>query len=374
MPSCCDRLLAVFILLVALTSAARADVLIGLSVPLTGPMGWSGAGQQVGAESAVEDLNAKGGVLGQRLEIIAVDDFCDRDQGLAAARKLVDDGVVAVFGPPCSDAAIPASKVYAEAGVLMISHAASNPKLTEQGFRTVFRLFGRDDVQGRMGGDLLANRFGAKPIAILHDGRVFGQGLAEEAKRQLNHRGITEAMFEAIQFGQVDYSDVIQKMQAMGIEVLYYGGLRHEAGLIVRQAHDSGYNLQLVAGDTMGAEDFALIAGAAADGTLFTAAPVPMTDPEAARLAKRFDSSGFAGLSGPFRAYAVIQVWAQGVERAGTFKAAAVAETLRASQFDTVLGRVGFDPKGDVTGANTFIWYVWKDRKPVPLEEAPKND
>ena len=131
----------------------------------------------------------------------------------------------------------------------MISSAASNPKLTEQGFQTVFRLFGRDDVQGRMGGDLLADRFGAKPIAILHDGRVFGQGLAEEAKKRLNQRGIAEAMFEAIQFGQVDYSDVIRKMQAMGIEVLYYGGLRHEAGLILRQAHDRGYNLQLVSGD-----------------------------------------------------------------------------------------------------------------------------
>jgi branched-chain amino acid transport system substrate-binding protein len=272
------RLLLVIGLLVAATSGARADVLIGLSVPLTGPMAWSGAGQQVGAESAVEDLNTKGGVLGERIEMIAVDDFCDKEQGLAVARKLVDAGVVAVFGPPCSDAAIPASRVYAEAGVLMISHGASNPKLTEQGFQTVFRLFGRDDVQGRMGGDLLADRFGAKPIAILHDGRVFGQGLAEEAKRRLNQRGITEAMFEAIEFGQIDYSDVIRKMQAMGIEVLYYGGLKHEAGLILRQAHDRGYNLQLVSGDALGGEDFALIAGPAADETLFTHAPIPMAD------------------------------------------------------------------------------------------------
>jgi branched-chain amino acid transport system substrate-binding protein len=180
MTICCGRLLVVFILLIAGAPAAGADVLIGLSVPLSGPMGWSGAGHQVGAETAVEDLNAKDGVLGQRIEMIAVDDFCDREQGLAAARKLVDAGVVAVFGPPCSDAAIPASRIYAEAGVLMITHGASNPKLTEQGFPTVFRLFGRDDVQGRIGGDLLADRFGAKPIAILHDGRVFGQGLAEE--------------------------------------------------------------------------------------------------------------------------------------------------------------------------------------------------
>jgi branched-chain amino acid transport system substrate-binding protein len=176
MTTCCCRLPVVFILLLAVTSAARADVLIGLSVPLTGPVAWGGAGHQVGAEIAVDDLNAKGGVLGQRVEMIAVDDFCTADQGLAAARKLVDAGVAAVFGLICSDVAIPASRAYAEAGVLMISSGASNPKLTEQGFQTVFRLFGRDDLQGRMGGDLLADRFGAKPIAILHDGWVFGKG------------------------------------------------------------------------------------------------------------------------------------------------------------------------------------------------------
>ena len=361
-------------LLVVATSAVRAEVLIGLSVPLTGPVAWGGAGQQVGAETAVEDLNAKGGVLGQRIELIAADDFCDRDQGLAAARKLVEAGVVAVFGLICSDVAIPAARVYAEAGVLMISSGASNPKLTEQGFQTVFRLFGRDDVQGSMGGDLLADRFGAKPIAILHDGRVFGQGIAQEAKKRLNQRGVAEAMFEAIQFGQVDYSDVIRKMQAAGIEVLYYGGLRHEAGLILRQAHDRGYNLQLVSGDGIAGEDFALIAGPAGNGTMMTHAPIPMADPDAARLAERFAAKDFAGLPGPFRAYATVQVWARAVERAGTVAPSAVAETLKAAQFDTVLGRIGFDPKGDVTGANTFVWYVWQGGKLVPFKEAAAKD
>jgi branched-chain amino acid transport system substrate-binding protein len=225
-----------------------------------------------------------------------------------------------------------------------------------------------------MGGDLLADRFGTKPIAILHDGRVFGQGIAEQAKRRLNQRGITEAMFDAIQFGQVDYSDVIRKMQALGIEVLYYGGLRREAGLILRQAHDRGYKLQLVSGDGIAGEDFALVAGSAPDGTLMTHAPIPTADPEAALLAKRFASRGFVGLPGPFRAYAAIQVWARAVERAGTSGPSAVAETLRASQFDTILGRIGFDPKGDVTGANTFIWYIWKGGEIAPLAGAPLND
>jgi branched-chain amino acid transport system substrate-binding protein len=191
---CGARILAVIGLLVSFTNGARADVLIGMSVPLTGPVAWSGQGQQVGAETAVEDLNAKGGVLGQQIEMIAADDFCDRDQGLAAARKLVDVGVAAVFGLICSEVAIPASKVYADAGVLVISSAASNPKLTEQGFSTVFRLFGRDDVQGRIGGDLLADRFGARPIAILHDGaglrpgpRRGGKETAQPARHCRSH-------------------------------------------------------------------------------------------------------------------------------------------------------------------------------------------
>jgi branched-chain amino acid transport system substrate-binding protein len=110
MTACRVCLLVVFGLLLAVTTAARAEVLIGLSVPLTGPMAWSGASHQVGAESAVEDLNAKGGVLGQRIEMIAADDFCDGEQSLAAARKLVDAGVVAVFGLICSDAAIRGGK------------------------------------------------------------------------------------------------------------------------------------------------------------------------------------------------------------------------------------------------------------------------
>ena len=305
--------------------------------------------------------------------MIAVDDFCAGDQALAAARKLVDAGVVAVFGLPCSAAAIPASSVYADPEIVMISSGASNPKLTEQGFKTVFRLFGRDDVQGRMGGDLLADRFRAKRIAILHDGGIFGQGLAEEAKKRLNERGVAEVMFETIQPGQVDYSGIVGKMQNLGVDVLYYGGFRHEAGLLLRQAHDRRYNLQMVSGDGLGGEDFALVAGAAAEGTLMTHAPTPMADPEAVLLAERFASKDFGGKPGPFRAYAVVQVWARAVERAGTSTPSAVAETLRASQFDTVLGGVGFDLKGDVTGANTFVWYMWKGGKLAPLDEGPAN-
>ena len=124
---------------------------------------------QRGAEMAVADINAAGGVLGQQVRLISVDDFCDPEQAVAAAQKLVADGVVFVVGHYCSGASIPASKVYEAAGVLQISPASTNPLLTEQGRANVFRVIGRDDAQGIVAGNYLADHWGDKKIAILHD-------------------------------------------------------------------------------------------------------------------------------------------------------------------------------------------------------------
>jgi branched-chain amino acid transport system substrate-binding protein len=359
------KLLGVFYVTLVTVAPAQAEVRIGLATPLTGPMAWSGAVTEQSAEFAVADLNARGGVLGEQIEMITADDYCDGEQAVAAANKLVAAGVVAVFGHQCSGAAIPASKVYDTADMVMFAHAATNPKLTEQGFANVFRLVGRDDLQGRIAGDLLAEHWGNKPIAILHDGQAYGKGIAEETKKQLNEGGIAEAMFEAIEPGKADYWDVVQKMRAMGIEVLYYGGYQQEAALIIRQAREHGYQLQLVAGDGIGNADFGLIAGPASNGTLMSNAPQPDTW-EARDLSARFSPDVEAGAD--LKPYAAVQAWAQAVEIAGTFETKAVAEALRSHEFVTVLGRIGFDAKGDVTGYRTFVWYVWKDGKYAPVE------
>jgi branched-chain amino acid transport system substrate-binding protein len=370
------RLVVVLGLLHVVTSAVRAEVVIGLASPLTGPMAWAGASNQLGAESAVADLNARGGVLGERLELLAVDDFCDPDQALMAAEKLVDAGVPLVIGHHCSHATLPASKVYAAAGVLMITPFTTNPKLTEQGFPTVFRMCGRDDRQGQVAGAFLAERFGNKSIAIVHDRTVYGQGLAEQTKKRLNERGGREVLFEGVQLGQVDFSDLVQKMRTRDVQVLYYAGLRHEAGLLVRQAYDQGYRPQVIAGDGVGGEEFALIAGSAADGTLMTYLASPPATAENALVAERFAAKGYAGSFGlgTFRSYAVVQAWAQAVERAGTFAPGAVADALRTFQFDTVVGRIGFDDKGDVIGFGTYVWFVWQGGEFVPFDQAAAND
>jgi branched-chain amino acid transport system substrate-binding protein len=131
-------------------SLAHGEILIGLPAPYTGPNAWLGEGIERGAEMAIADLNAAGGILGQPARLIKVDDYCDGEQAVAAANKLVADGVDVVMGHQCSGAAIPASEVYAEAGILMMTPNATNPLVTEQDFKNVFRFCGRDDLQGSM--------------------------------------------------------------------------------------------------------------------------------------------------------------------------------------------------------------------------------
>ncbi len=358
-------LIAKLALLVTLASTAAAEVLIGVAAPLTGSMAGAGGDTLKGAELALNSLNAAGGLLGEQVRAIVVDDHCDGEQAVAAAQKLVQSEVVAVIGHQCSGAAIPASRVYADAGILMISDFATNPQLTEQGFHNVFRVVGRDDLQGRIAGDLLADRWAHGSIAILHDGEAYGRGLASEAKKRLNQRGVVEVMFGAVEPGRADYSDVIERLENAGVQVLYYGGYMQEAALIVRQAADRGYAPQLIEGDGIAVEDFALIAGPASEGTLMTLPPSPaIEDPKIAALAES------ASVLGVVNAHSAVQVWAKAVEAADSFVLDAVAQALRSNRFDTMLGTIGFDEKGDVTDHDSFVWYVWKDGAYAPLAKG----
>ena len=157
---------------VGAAALGHAEILIGLPAPYTGPNAWMGEGIERGAEMAIADLNAAGGILGEPARLIKVDDYCNGEQAVAAANKLVAAGVKVVLGHQCSGAAIPASKVYAGASVLMMTPNATNPLVTEQGFKNVFRFCGRDDLQGSMAGAYLAEHWRGKNIAILHDGQA----------------------------------------------------------------------------------------------------------------------------------------------------------------------------------------------------------
>ena len=355
-------------------SVVHAEILIGMAGPITGPNAWLGEQTERGVALAVADLNAAGGVLGQQVEVVTVDDYCDGEQAIAAANKLVAVGVVFVAGHPCSGAAIPASEVHAAAGTLVISNAATNPMLTARGLDNVFRVVGRDDQQGTIAGNYLADRWGDNSIAIVHDGETYGRGLAEETKRQLNARGIREALFTEITPGNTDYGELVAELSAIGADVVYYGGYAPVAGLIIRQARAAGDDVQLVVGDGVSSEDFWLVAGPAGTGTLMTMWPDARENPEAATVVAKFRAVNFEPLGGTLNGYATVQVWSQAVEMAGTFETEVVAEALRTNQFDTVLGGIGFDDKGDVTGYDTFVWFVWKDGKYAPLDRGKLID
>jgi branched-chain amino acid transport system substrate-binding protein len=304
--------------------SAAAEILIGAAAQLTGDYSWLGEQVERGAAMAVDDLNEAGGVLGEPVRLILVDDYCRGDQAVAAARKLVSACVVFVAGHPCSGAAIPASKVYEAEGILMISSTASNPKLTDEGGQNVFRMAGRDDQIGRIAGDYLADHWGDAEIAIIHDGEVYGRGLAEQVGKQLNARGVHEAMYRVITPGQSDYTDVIVGMRAAGIDVLYYAGYSTEAALMIRQARAQGYQLQLLSGDALYTEQFWLVTGSAGEGALFTSPPDPRQNPEAAEVVRKFRAAKYEPEGGTLYTYASIQVWAQAVEKAGTLELDAV--------------------------------------------------
>jgi branched-chain amino acid transport system substrate-binding protein len=362
--------LAIAMFAAALGGPAKAEVLIGMAGPLTGKDAWTGEQLQRGTQVAVADINAAGGVLGQQVRLITADDFCDPEQAVAAARKLVNDGVIAVIGHFCSHSSIPASAVYQAAGVLMICPVSTNPMLTELGRANVFRVNYSDDAAGIMAGNYLADHWADKKIAILHDNTIFGKGLAEETKKQLNRRGLSEVVYQAYAPGKKEYGSEIAALQAANIGVAFIGGYLTEIALLARAAHDRGYRVQLVAGDVLQSEEFGLIAGPAAEGAVFLSAADARTRAEAAQVVERFRASGFEPEGYTLYAYGAVQVWAQAAEKAGSLQLQAMITSLRQHHFDTVLGPIAFDAKGDLTEQNP-VWYVWRDGKYVAMGLIP---
>jgi branched-chain amino acid transport system substrate-binding protein len=348
---------------------AYAEVKIGAAGPLSGKYAWYGEQLLLGVQTAVAELNAKGGVLGQQVQVTQGDDDCDAEQGIAVARKLIADGVVFVSGHFCSGAAIPASAIYEAHDVLDIAPTATNPRLTEQGFTRIFRLVGRDDQQGEIAAEFIIDRWPGKRVALVHDGETYGKGLVELVRQALNARGVQEAIVDTVRPGQLDFGPLLSRLAEVGAEVVYYGGYSTEAGLLIRQAREAGHGFQLVSGDALYTEQFGLVAGDAAEGAIFSSYPDPRGNPEAAEVVARFRTAGFEPEGVTLHHYASVQVWAQAVEKIGSLSGSELAAVLRRERFPTVLGLVGFDGKGDVTGVAGFAWFIWRAGRYEPLEE-----
>jgi branched-chain amino acid transport system substrate-binding protein len=353
-------LISAFISLGCIITAVQAEIRVGIAGPLSGSSLNAGEQQEIGAQKAFEHLNNKGGLLGKEIIVISVDDACESRQAKAVARQMVSEGVVLVVGHLCSACSLAVSKIYEEAGIIMITPASTNPKVTDEGGPNVFRVIGRDDQQGKIAGDYLADNHSKSNIAIIHDGQAYGLGLAEFTKQQLNKRGVTEVMFDSYTADQKDYNSIVNKLVNKKVDVLYAGGYLTDIGIILRQAKKELSNLRLFSGDALVNVQFLFVAGDAGEGAYFTFGPDMRLKPEARdvvaaiREEDAYEPDGYTLYS-----YAAVQAWAQAVKQAGSLKPEAVIDALRSGSFDTVIGKIGFDEKGDVTGISTFVWYVF---------------
>ncbi len=344
----------------AFAGTADAQIKIGVAGPLTGPNAAFGAQLKNGAEQAVADINAAGGINGQKLELSLGDDVSDPKQGVSVANKFVGDGVKFVIGHFNSGVTMPASEVYAENGIYMISPSATNPKITERGLWNVARTCGRDDQQGEVAAQYIATTLKGKKVAIVHDKTTYGKGLADETQKGINKAGIKEVLYEGVNTGEKDFSALVSKIKASGAEVVYWGGLHTEGGLIVRQMRDQGVGAVLMSGDGITTDEFAAIGGPGVEGTLMTFPPDPQKRPEAAEVVKKFLDKNYKPESYTLYSYAALQVIAESATDAKSVDPKKVAEATRSGKkFKTVIGDLSFDKKGDITRPD-YVVYTWK--------------
>jgi branched-chain amino acid transport system substrate-binding protein len=344
----------------ALVGTGQAQIKVGVAGPLTGANAAFGAQLKNGADQAAEDINAAGGILGQRIVLSYGDDVADPRQGRNIANKFAAEGIKFVVGHFNSGVTIPASEVYHENGILMITPAATNPQVTDRGLWNVFRTCGRDDQQGAVAGEYIAQNFRGKKIAIVHDKTTYGQGLADETRKAMRAKGITEVLYEGINLGEKDFSALVSKIKAAGADLVYWGGLHTEGGLIVRQMRDQGVRAPLMGGDGIASDEFAAIAGPGAEGTLMTYGPDPRKRPEAKAVVEKFRAKRFEPEAYTLYSYAVLEIIKQAAESAKSLDPRKVAEQIRSGQkFKTVIGELSYDKKGDVTRLD-YVVYVWK--------------
>jgi branched-chain amino acid transport system substrate-binding protein len=345
---------------IAFAGAAQADIKMAVTGPLTGPNAAFGAQLKNGVEQAVEDINAAGGILGQKIILSYGDDVSDPKQGVSLANKFSGDGVKYVVGPFNSGVTMPASEVYQENGILEITPSATNPKITERGLWNIFRTCGRDDQQGEVAGKYILTKFKGKKIAVVHDKTTYGQGLADETKKAMNKGGLKEVLYEGVNVGEKDYSALVSKIKASGADLVYWGGLHTEGGLIVRQMRDQGLKAPMMSGDGITTDEFASIGGPGVEGTLMTYGPDARNNAAAKDAVAKFRAKKFEPEAYTLYSYAAVQVIKQAAEQAKSLDPKKVAETIKSGKaFKTVIGDLAYNKKGDVTRLD-YVMYVWK--------------
>ncbi len=353
----------------AFAPMAHADIVIGLIAPLTGPVAAYGDQVKNGAQTAIDEINKNGGILGQKVVLKMADDAGEPKQGVSAANQLVGEDVHFVVGPVTSGVAIPVSDALAENGVLMVTPTATAPDLTKRGLPNVLRTCGRDDQQAEVAANYVLKQFAGKRVAIINDKGAYGKGLADAFKATLNKGGITEVLNDAITPGDKDFSALTTRLKAANVDVIYFGGYHPEGGLLVRQLHDLSVNATLIGGDGLSNSEFWTIGTSAAAGTVFTNASDAMKNPDSQAAAKALQDKNIPPEAFTLNAYAAVEVLKAGIEKAGSADdALAVATALKGGEpIPTAIGKVTYGESGDLT-SQSFSLYKWEDGKIVSAE------
>ncbi|MBI1205104.1 MAG: ABC transporter substrate-binding protein [Rhodopseudomonas sp.] len=360
----------------AMTATASAQVKMGVIGPITGPNAAFGSQLKNGAEQAVKDINAAGGIMKQQVTLEFGDDVSDPKQGVSVANKFAGDGVKFVVGAFNSGVTMPSSEVFQENGILQITPASTNPQITERKMWNIFRTCGRDDQQGSVAGQYIVKHFKGKKIAVVHDKTTYGKGLADETVKAMAKGGMKPVMYEGINVGEKDYSALVSKIKSSGAALVYWGGLHTEGGLIVRQMRDQGVKAPLMGGDGITSDEFAQIGGPGVEGTLMTYGPDPRKLPSAKKAVAEFRAAKFEPEAYTLYSYAAVQIVKQAAEAAKSLDPKKVAEKMHSGiKFSTVLGPISYDKKGDITKLD-YVMYIWKKNKEgkITYEECPGSD
>jgi branched-chain amino acid transport system substrate-binding protein len=351
--------------------AAADTIKIGLAGAQTGSDGEIGLSMLDGSKVAIDEWNAKGGVLGKKIETISLDDEASGQKAVTVAQSLIDAGVVAVIGHFNSGCTIPASRIYNDAKIIEISPGSTNPQYTEQGFPYAFRICGRDDQQGAVIGAYLHDTLKLNKIAILDDKTTYGEGLATVVKTTFESKGGTVVMFQGIDKNEHDFRANLAVVQGSGAEALVWGGMYNQGGPLCVQLREAGVTIPFVSDDGCQDQSFVNTVGANAPNVFVSFGKDYSGTPAAQAFVQKYKDT-YQRDVGAYSVYGydAANVLLTAIQKAGTTDADKVAAIIKGQPFDTIQGNIEFDAKGDLKVADYVIWTV-KDGKLQELSSTP---
>jgi len=362
------------------SASGSKTLTIGVVAPLSGDLSAVGNGIKNGVDLAIKQANEKKTVKGYTLTMDAQDDTAKADVGATVAAKLVaEPGVVGVVGPLNSSVAKSVAPVMAQANLVVISPSNSNVDLTGRGalvtggtqvrpYKSYFRVVASDDIQGPFAAQFAVKTVMAKTIAIVHDKKAYGQGLAEAFAKEATKDGATVLKTETINPGDKDFSATITKLKAQKPDFLFYGGEYPEASLLTKQLKSAGLKIPLMGGDGVQADDYIKIAGAAAEGDYATALGAPTDSLASAKqFVTDYAAAKYADPIGPYGAYAydaanvIIAALATSTasgSKSGQALRDDVTKGVQDSNYDGITGKITFDQFGDTTVKVLTVYQV----------------